>query len=142
MNRFVGPIGLLCLLFTVGCASVGDPGSSGVFIKKFGEHRVGEVLVTVTQPEGHLIVGRVNASGTLKPLPSAWTAQPGWFVFVRQGDAWAYNGTDELILVRQEGTEQSTTLSIYNKQNFPVAVPEPVLGSLKEPFRSQMAPGK
>ena len=136
----VGPVGLLCLLFTVGCASMGEP-SSGVFIKKFGEHRVGEVLVTVTPTEKHLIVGRVNASGTLKPLPSAWTAQSGWFVFVRQGDVWAYNGTDELILVRQQGTEQSTTLSIYNKENFPVAVPEPVLGRLSEPLRSQVAPG-
>jgi hypothetical protein len=121
---------------------MGDPGSSGVFIKKFGEHRVGEVLVTVTPTEKQLIVGRVNASGTLKPLPSAWIAQPGWFVFVGQGDVWAYDGRDELILVRQVGTEQSTTLSIFNKQNFPIAVPEPVLGRLKEPFRSQMSTGR
>ena len=140
MNRLIGLIGLLCLLFTVGCASTGDPGSSGVFIKKFGEHRVGEVLVSVPPTERHLIVGRVNASATLKPLPSAWTAESGWFVFVQHGDVWAYNGTDELILVRQQGTEQSTTLSIFNKQNFPVAVPEPVLRRLKEPLRSQIAP--
>lgn len=139
MNRLVGLIGLFSLLFTVGCASLGDPGS-GVFIKKFGEHRVGEVLVTVPSVEKHLIVGRVNASGTLKPLPSKWTAQSGWFAYVRQGDVWAYNGTDELVLVRQLGTEQSTTLSIFNQQNFPVPVPQPVLRNLKEPLKSQVAP--
>ena len=75
----------LAMLMLVGCASTRNDTDSGKFVTKFGESRVGEVIVAVRADDRKLVVSRANSRATVQTLPT-WNAQQGWFVFVREGD--------------------------------------------------------
>ncbi|MGZ8919998.1 MAG: hypothetical protein ACXW3L_03350 [Limisphaerales bacterium] len=138
MKWFLSLFSALSVLVLLGCASTSNDTDSGAFMTKFGESRVGDVIVAVRATDHKLVVSRANSRATVQTLPT-WNAQEGWFVFVREGDVWAYDGKDDLLLVTQRGVDRTTTMSIYSKGQYPVAVPPQVVQRLKEPLRSQVA---
>ena len=137
MKPFLPLLPVLCLLITAGCASTQNGNTSGVFMTEFGEKRVGDVVVEVREAGGKLVVKPTNTRTTLETLPK-WSAQPGWFAFVKDGNVWAYDGGQQLLLVTQRGLGETTTMSIYSQGDFPVSVPAAVASRVKEPLRSQL----
>lgn len=138
MKTVLSYLSALSVLLLAGCASTGKATDSGAFMTKFGESRVGDVIIRVRPDDRKLVVSRANSRATVETLPT-WQAQEGWFVFVREGNVWAYDGKDDLLLVTQRGVDRTTTMSIYSKGEFPEPVPSQVLQRLKEPLRSQVA---
>ena len=76
-----------------------SPAFAGTLIKSYGQFRVVKTPWTIDVSEHGLTVGGIalHTNTGIKespPAPGVWKPHPGWFVFVDDSEAWAYDGAD------------------------------------------------
>ena len=144
-------------LLAAGCSSTNVDGAKqsasvagdeSQFITEFGDQRVGDTFVSVNAADGKLTISHVTMKGdpakhsttTTSSSPGGWRAKEGWFLFAQDEGkkVWIYDGGESLLLSMWKTNGVRTENEMHGLGSFPVAVPEPVLNRLKEPFRSKV----
>ena len=123
-------------------------GGESRFITEFGDQRVGDTFVSVNAADGKLTISHVTMKGdqakqsttTTSSSPGGWRAKEGWFLFVQEDGkkVWIYDGGESLLLSTWKKNGVKNESEMHGLGSFPVAVPEPVLSRLKEPFRTKV----
>jgi|SRR5579862_2338159 len=78
---------------------ISSPAFAGTLIKTYGHFSVPKTPWTIDVAEHGLTVGGIalHTDTGIKespPAPDVWKPHPGWFVFVDDSEAWAYDGAD------------------------------------------------
>ena len=114
----------------------------------FGETRIGNTSVKVDADKRKLVVNFFpnlpkpdpKSTARTEVSPAGWTAQDGWFVWMQDNQVWAYDGQENLHLVTRTFDGVKSVISHHGPRQFPIEIPAIVTTSLKEPYRSTVAP--
>lgn len=127
--------------------------TSDQLITTFGEHRLGNTVVEVSESERKFTVkhlsskeqpfgGKSTSLSAISIPPKDWPLHDGWFAYIQQNGSlvWLHNGAGGLLLVERKETPTQNATHTYGTNNFPVPIPSTVLTHLTEPLRSKLTP--